>query len=209
MNKYIIIFIIILIIFVLTYFYMKKNNISIFAAETAIDNSIDIAIKWLNLIWSKGKYGIIALSIIALFFSWKQIIVPKAITPIRNAVNEGIKAKQLAIAISVGLVAGLGAPGLTVQKQILAYIILSYFGFNLGITEFAVSSAVNFALTIPDVWVWKNLFMYLGAMIVPSGGRYLRLFIAGFIPYIVIAIPSLAIIYQILFRSFNALGMAL
>jgi hypothetical protein len=207
MIKYILIFIIVLIIFVLIYFYMKKNNISLLAAEKAIDNSIDIAIKWLLMIWTKHKYSIIAISILILYFAWKPYIVPKAITPVKDAVNQGIKAKQLAIAISVGLVAGFGAPGLTVQKQILSFLILNNIGFNLGITEFAVSTAVNFALTVPDVLVWKSVFMYLGSLIIPAGGRYMRNFIAGFIPYIAISIPSLAILYQILFRSFNALGM--
>ncbi len=206
-NKYIIIFIIILTIFVLTYIYMKKNNISLLAAETAIDNSIDIAVRWLIMIWNKGKYGIIAISILALYFAWQPYIVPKAITPVKDAINEGIKAKQLAMAISVGLIAGLGAPGLTVQKQILFFLILNNIGFDLGVTEFAVSTAVNFALTIPDVVVWKGVFMHLGSLIIPAGGRNVRNFLAGFIPYIIISIPSLTILYQILFRSFNALGM--
>uniref|UniRef100_A0A6C0HUF6 Uncharacterized protein n=1 Tax=viral metagenome TaxID=1070528 RepID=A0A6C0HUF6_9ZZZZ len=206
MNKYII-FIIIVFIFVLTYIYMKNNNISLLVIETAIDNSIDIAIRWLIMIWNKGKYGIIAISILILYFAWQPYIVPKAITPVKDAINEGIKAKQLAIAISVGLVAGFGAPGLTVQKQILFFLILNNIGFDLGVTEFAVSTAVNFSLTIPDVFVWKSVFMHLGSLIIPAGGRYIRNFLAGFIPYIIISIPSLAILYQILFRSFNALGM--
>ena len=63
-NKYIII-IIILMIFVLTFLYMKNNNISILSAESAIDNSIDVVLKWLHIIWSKGKYAIIIISIIA------------------------------------------------------------------------------------------------------------------------------------------------
>ncbi len=206
-NKYIIIFIIILTIFVLTYIYMKKNNISLLVAETSIDNSVDIAIRWLIIIWNKGKYAIIAISILALYFAWEPYIVPKAITPVKDAINNGIKAKHLAMAISVGLVAGLGAPGLTVQKQILFFLILNNIGFDLGVTEFAVSTAINFALTVPDLLVWKGVFMNLGSLIIPAGGRYTRNFLAGFIPYIIISIPSLAILYQILFRLFNALGM--
>ncbi len=204
MINNIIIIIIVLTIFVLIYFHMKKNNLLLI--ETTIDNSIDIAIKWLSIIWNKGKYGIIAILILALYFAWRPYIVPKAITPIKEAINEGIKAKSLAMAISVGFVAGVGAPGLTVQKQILFYLILHNIGFDLGITEFAVSTAINFALTIPDLFAWK-LFMNLGSMFIPAGGRYVRNFLAGFIPYIIISIPSLAILYQILFRSFNALGM--
>ena len=186
---------------------MKQNNISLLAAEKAIDNSIDIAVRWLIIIWNKGKYAIIAISILALYFAWQPYIVPKAITPVKDAINNGIKAKQLAMAISIGLIAGLGAPGLTVQKQILFFLILNKIGFDLGVTEFAVSTAVNFSLTIPDVFVWKGVFMHLGSLIIPGGGRYIRNFVAGFIPYIIISIPSLAILYQILFRSFNALGM--
>ncbi len=186
---------------------MKKNKLLL--VESAIDNSIDIALKWLELIWKKGKYGIIIISILLLILAWTPVIVPKAQKPISDAVNDGIKAKQLAIAISIGIITGFGAPGLTTQKQILTFIILSYMGFNLGITEFAVSAAINYALTIPDIYVWKEVFMRLGSFIVPAGGRHVRLFIAGFIPYLIIGIPSLAILYQILFRLFNALGMQL
>ena len=206
MIKYIII-IIILIIFVLTYFYMKKNNISILAAESAIDNCIDIVLKYLHIIWSKGKYAIIIICIIALILTWKPYLEPKAIDPIRNAINDGIKAQNLAMAISIGTIAGFGPPGLTVQFQLLMFFIIHQLGIDIGLAEFAVATAINFALTIPDLIVWKILFMRLGSLIIPAGGRYVRQFLAGFIPYTAIGIPSLAILYEILFYSFKILGM--
>ena len=46
---------------------MKNNNISLLVIETAIDNSVDIAIRWLKIIWNKGKYSIIAISILILY----------------------------------------------------------------------------------------------------------------------------------------------
>jgi len=177
---------------------MKKNNISILAAETAID----IVLKLLNIIWSKGKYAIIIICVIALILAWKPYLEPKAIDPVRNAIRDGIKAEHLAMAISIGLIAGFGPPGLTVQIQLLMFLIIP----QLGLAEFAVATAINFALTIPDLIVWKVLFMRLGSLIIPAGGRYVRPFIAGVIPYTAIGIPSLAVLYQILFHSFKGLG---
>ena len=106
------------------------------------------------------------------------------------------------MAISIGLIAGFGPPGLTVQIQLLMFLIIP----QLGLAEFAVATAINFALTIPDLIVWKVLFMRLGSLIIPAGGRYVRPFIAGVIPYTAIGISSLAVLYQILFHSFKGLG---
>jgi hypothetical protein len=186
---------------------MKKNNLSILSAETIIDNNIDSVIKLLNIIWSHGKYAIIIISIIAIILAWKPYLKPKAVDPIRDAINDGIKAKNLAMAISIGTIAGFGPPGLTVQLQILMFLIIPKLGFDIGLPEFAVATAINFALTIPDLIVWKVLFMRLGSLIIPAGGRYVRPFIAGVIPYTAIGIPSLAVLYQILFHSFKGLGL--
>ena len=186
---------------------MKKNHITIYAAETAIDNSVDIVLKWFYLVWDKAKYPIIIISIIGLILAWKPYIAPKAVQPIREAKDNGIRAKNMAIALAIGTVAGFGPPGLTVQVQILSFLIVHKFGFDVGLAEFAVATAINFALSIPDIIVWKMLFMYIGSLIIPAGGKYLRPFIAGIIPYIGISIPSLAIIYQILFYSLKGLGM--
>jgi hypothetical protein len=181
---------------------MKKNNISILAAETAID----IVLKLLHIIWSKGKYAIIIIGIIAIILAWKPYLEPKAIDPVRNAIRDGIKAEHLAMAISIGLIAGFGPPGLTVQIQLLMFLIIPQLGFDIGLAEFAVATAINFALTIPDLIVCKVLFMRLGSLIIPAGGRYVRPFIAGVIPYTAIGISSLAVLYQILFHSFKGLG---
>lgn len=186
---------------------MKKNHISIYGAETAIDNTVDVAIKWFYLVWDKAKYPIIIITIIALILAWKPYIYPKAVEPVREAKDNGIQAKNMAMAIAIGTVAGFGPPGLTVQFQILSFFIIHNIGFDLGLAEFAVATAINFALSIPDLIVWKVLFMHLGSLIIPAGGKHLRPFVAGLIPYIGISIPSLAVIYQILFYSLKALGM--
>jgi hypothetical protein len=206
MIKYIIISII-LMTFLFIFLYMKKNNLSILSAETIIDNNIDSVLKLLNIIWSHGKYAIIIISIIAIILAWKPYLKPKAVDPIRDAINDGIKAKNLAMAISIGTIAGFGPPGLTMQFQLLMFFIIHQIGIDVGLAEFAVATAINFALSIPDLIVWKVLFMRLGSLIIPAGGRYVRPFIAGLIPYTAISIPSLAILYQILFQSFKILGM--
>ncbi len=113
----------------------------------------------------------------------------------------GIEPQQLAVAIAIGIVGGLGAPGLTLPLQTLLFWAVSKFaGFTLGAPEFAVASAVNLALTVADLWLWNALFMRLGGMLLPPGGKYLRPFVAGLLPWLALSLPSVAVIYQLVSR---------
>lgn len=50
----------------------------------------------------------------------------------------------------------------------------------------ALGAAINAALTIPDVVVWNSVFAKLGSFILP-GGRYIRPFVSGSIPWLIAA----------------------
>ena len=109
------------------------------------------------------------------------------------------------MAVALGVVSGLGAPGATLPLQTLLFAAASRMaGMPLGAPEFDVASAVNLALALVDLWLWEALFMRLGAQLLPPGGRYLRPFVAGLVPWLVAAGPAAAALFAGLARVFAA-----
>jgi hypothetical protein len=78
---------------------------------------------------------------------------------------------------------------------LIARIMLS-FGVDVDATILAIAGAVNLGLTVPDLFIWNNIYSHYGGKFL-IGGRYLRPFISGAIPWTASVLPIYFIIYSI------------
>lgn len=149
--------------------------------EIRIDNMIEQGLK----IYTSKKNILIVSCCIAcvIFYSPISAYVDAQIYhPVRVALDEGISASTMAHAVSLGVCSGLSAPGFTMMFLLIMTRVLSLINIHLGPSTIAISAAINAALVIPDLFVWKNVFASVGSRFV-SGGRYVRPFFGGVVPW--------------------------
>jgi hypothetical protein len=60
--------------------------------------------------------------------------------------------------------------------------VLQSINIHLEPSGLAVAAAVNAALVIPDIFLWKSVYASIGSKFL-HGGKYLRPFIAGVVPW--------------------------
>ena len=150
-------------------------------AEIRIDNMIDQGVK---LYTSKKNMLMVACCILGVvFFSTISAYVDTEIyRPIRVAMDEGLEASTMAHAVSLGVCSGLSAPGFTMIFLFVMTRVLTLINIHLGPSTIAISAAINAALVIPDLFVWKNVYASVGSRFV-SGGKYIRPFVGGVVPW--------------------------
>lgn len=171
--------------------------------EKRIDNTIDYA---LNLYSARKKQVFISLGFICILFSPRIIgyIKLEILKPIREALDEGISSVTMAHAVSLGVCSGLSAPGFTMAFLVIMAQALHFINIHLEPSTIAISAAINAALAIPDIWVWKTVFASVGSRFV-SGGRYIRPFFGGVVPWVL----SVPILYMFTFYFVHFMSLLL
>lgn len=138
-----------------------------------------------------------ALGIAALFYSSLVAYVNSSVVlPIQRTVAHGLLPSQLASAVALGLVSGLSAPGLTMAALALCARVASALSFDSDASVLAIAAALNVALTLPDLIVWNRFYSPIGATMLP-GGKYVRPFVAGTIPWALSAPPLFLATYTL------------
>jgi len=158
--------------------------------ENLADDLIDAVVKKV----SAHKRALVTLAVILLAVFSARVIdyVQGNITgPVNDALASGISGSKFATAVALGVSSGLSAPGLTMLVLFaLAKVVVALSGAEVDAPVLAIAAAINAALTVPDLLVWNSVFSALGSQVLP-GGRYVRPFLAGSIPWML----SVPIIY--------------
>lgn len=159
-------------------------------AEIKIDNVIDYGI---NLYTARKQTFFICLVVSCIMFLPRIIgyIDSEILRPINVAMQKGISSVTMAHAVSLGICSGLSAPGFTMIFLIIISQFLHFINIHLEPSALAISAAINAALVVPDVYIWKTVFASVGSRFV-GGGRYIRPFFGGVVPW-ALSVPILYI----------------
>jgi hypothetical protein len=138
-----------------------------------------------------------ALGVAALFYSSLLSYVQlSVVAPLQRTLALGLLPSQLSCAVALGLVSGLSAPGLTMPSLAACAYLAAAVGFHCDASVMAIAAALNVALTVPDLLLWNNFYSKLGAAVLP-GGKYVRPFVAGAIPWALSAPPLFLTVYTV------------
>jgi CBS domain containing-hemolysin-like protein len=171
-------------------------------AEIKIDNLIDYG---LTIYSSKKRTFFVSLIILAILFSSQILgyIDINILKPLRTAFQEdGFSSGSIAHAVSLGVCSGLSAPGFTMMFLLIMSQLLAMININLEPSAIAISAAINAALVVPDVYIWKTVFAAVGSRFI-SGGKYIRPFIGGVVPW-ALSVPA---IYMFIFYFVHFLSV--
>jgi hypothetical protein len=163
--------------------------------EKILDDIIDYGVK---LFKSQKRTLFVLAVILVTMFSSKIIrfVQNDVLSPVMNAIDDGISTTALAHAFALGVCSGLSAPGLTMFVLFGMAKLMASLSIPVDATMIAIAAAVNAGLTVPDVIIWKNIYAQLGGKFL-SGGRYIRPFISGAIPWAISVIPLYSTVYFI------------
>eukprot|EP00051_Salpingoeca_urceolata_P001641 m.42698 g.42698 ORF g.42698 m.42698 type:complete len:245 (+) comp11569_c0_seq2:103-837(+) len=175
------------------------------SAERLSDGVIGYCLDALGRIWRAWKLVIVVVVFPAVsYLLWEPVVVRRVVVPVKAALDDGINERNFAACVAIGIVAGLSAPGVTMPIQTLMFVAGARMGFGFAAHEFAVASAINLSLTVVDILVWTDVFVPLGSMFVPAGGRYVRPFLSGILPFAIVAAPAVAGLYHLSLHAIRA-----
>ena len=164
--------------------------------EAKIDDAIGRVLGLIN----EYKRVLIGLAVVCLAIFWRAVFgwVTGQVDAVMEAVHSGMGRYELATALGVGVVGGLGPPGATVSVghvlgSTLAGVVAPEHPIQ-GAT-LVVALACNALLTPVDLICWQRVWSALGTRIWP-GGRYIRPFLAGFVPYALCSPLIFLAVYQ-------------
>ena len=154
----------------------------VFQAEKKIEDWIEWVIKTV-----KANLGVlvVVLGVVAAVFHKTAIaFLSSQFAMVSNMLSSGISSTAMGVGMAVGVASGLGPPGLTMPVALPLMLQLARaLHMSVSSEATAVAVAVNGLLSPVDLAVWASLYMKLGSRILP-GGRYLRPFLAGSIPWL-------------------------
>ena len=168
-----------------------------------MEKAADDAIGWAVGFVRRQKLVLLAVAAVvaALFHAALLGWLKAQAAQLTAAFSAGLSAEQLATGVAAGVVSGLGPPGLTLA---LALPVVARLGAALGHPcagpGLGLAVAVNAVLTVPDLVVWQAVFSRAGSRLLP-GGRYVRPFVAGTVPWLAAA--------PLLFLAVHAAALAL
>lgn len=169
-------------------------------AEACIDDVVDRLVKMYQ--GRKKEIWILCIVIILLCLTQiSQYTEYYIYNPISHSLEEGMSKSSISHAVALGVCSGLCAPGVRLLSMLLmAEIVSSLINEHVSLSVLAISTAINSMMTIPNLFIWKVVFYNIGSRIM-GGGRYLRPFVAGILPW-ALSVPFL---YVFIFFSVKAL----
>jgi hypothetical protein len=154
---------------------------SIEAIENKIDDIIDITLKMYNT--KKRTLWVISILLFFIFLiQISQYVDYFIYQPIRDALEEGVTPIALSHAVALGLCSGVCAPGVRLLSMLLMAEGLHLLRVRVSVSMLAISAAINTALTIPNLFIWKVVYFNIGSKLF-KGGKYIRPFVAGIVPW--------------------------
>lgn len=130
-------------------------------AESKIDSLVDTAVK-IYQVKKKTIWIVSTLLIIGFLSQVSQYFEFYIYLPIIDAVSNGMSSGSVAHAVALGVCSGLCAPGFRfLSMLLLAEIIHFASGMHITISMLAISGTINTALTLPNLFIWKAVYLIL------------------------------------------------
>lgn len=158
-------------------------------AEALLDDLIEGAMRFV----SKNRTRFLVLLAVLVAMGSGRIIdyvETSIVGPVRTSLTQGLTSRQVGHAVALGVSSGLSAPGLTM----VVLVGLARLVGDVDAPTLAIAAAINAALTIPDLFLWNAVFARIGSSFIP-GGRYIRPFVAGTIPWMLCVAPMYSVLF--------------
>ena len=150
--------------------------------ESSVDDVISSVIVILRKRWK--HFALVAIIGALIFVQPLLRFFSSQLFTIFLATRTGISRDAFASGMATGVISGLGPPGLTLTVALpIVLQIAEMLGRPVDAPVVAIAASINAALTIPDVILWTSVFAHIGSRVFP-GGRYIRPFLAGAIPWL-------------------------
>lgn len=146
--------------------------------ESAIDDAIGAAIR---LARSYRYVLMTALLLVAAYNSASLVawVDHNVNEPLARVRRDGLSAVSLARGLALGVTSGVAAPGVTVP---VLFALARLVGAGADASAMTLALLVNVLLSPVDLALWAAVYAPLGSRVV-AGGRYVRPFLSGSIPW--------------------------